>query len=430
MNTNVKTSLPGPKSSKILNLLKKLNGGYFDPYPFVISKNGHGCYFNDIDNNIFLDFGSQVASNPLGYSHLELKEVVNKYSNLHPIKYAGQDFAVKEHLDLLEELLSITSRNLNAAFLINSGAEAVENAIKICMRQKPKAKFGISFEKSFHGRTLGALSLTHTKEIYKKNFFTIPSKTLPYSEEAIDKLKLLLRNYDSEDVAFIIIEPIQGEGGYNIASKNLIKDLRKITKENNIPLISDEVQSGMGRTGKWWAIQNYNVEPEVISAAKTLQVGATIANRKFFPEPGSISSTWGGGALIDLALGKRIIQIIKKEKLLNNVNKMGNYLKKRLNEFSENKQILNVRGLGLMIAFDLHSRELRNNLIIECLKNGLVLLGCGKKSIRVIPPYIISQNEINEAIEILEKSYNNVFKKGFKHTGKICNYMYCGEDST
>lgn len=426
MQAKVKTSLPGPKSIKILNSLKKLNGGYYDPYPFVHSGKGEGCYFYDIDGNLFLDFACQVASNPLGYDNNELIQVIKKYSNISPIKYAGQDFAVKEHAELLRELLTITPKELNAAFLINSGAEAVENAIKICMRKKPKAKFGISFEKSFHGRTLGALSLTHTKETYKKNFFTIPNKTLPYSEEAIDKLKLLLRNSNSENVAFIIIEPVQGEGGYNIASKKMIQDLRKITKENNIPLISDEVQSGMGRTGKWWAIHNFNINPDVISAAKALQVGAAIANKKMFPESGTISSTWGGGHLIDLALGKKIIQIIKRERLLNNINKQGKYLRKRLNEIS----LDNVRGLGLMNAFDLNNKDDKNNFIIECLKNGLVLLGCGNKSVRVIPPYNVKEEEIDEAVNIIEKSYNKIMKSGFKHSGKLCEYMNCGEHPT
>lgn len=424
MKAKVK-ALPGPKSSKILDNLKKLNGGYYDPFPFIHSNKGKGCYFYDIDNNLFLDFASQIASNPLGYNHPELINVVKKYSYNAPIKYAGQDFTIKEHLDLLEELISITPKGLDAAFLINSGAEAVENAIKICMRQREKAKYCISFEGSFHGRTLGALSLTNSISLYKKNYFTILNKELPYSEYGGEKLKLLLNEIDSEEIACIIIEPIQGEGGYRIAPKKLIDDLRKITKENKIPLISDEVQSGMGRTGKWWAIQHYNIIPDVMSAAKALQVGATISNRKMFPEPGAISSTWGGGSLIDLALGKKIIEIIKKEKLLNHINKAGNYLRKRLNEIS----LDNVRGFGLMNAFDLPSKQIRNNLAIECLKNGLVLLGCGERSIRAIPPYIINEMEIDEGIDIIKGAYNKVNKREFKHTGKICDYLSCVEKS-
>lgn len=420
---NIKTSLPGQKSLNVLTKLKKLTGDYFDPYPFVHSNKGQGCYFQDLDNNVFLDFSSQIASNPLGYNNQELKQVIKKYFSIQPLKFAGQDFAVEEHLKLLEELLSITPKNLNAAFLINSGAEAVENAVKICMRKNEKAKFGIAFEGSFHGRTLGALSLTNSKQLYKKNYFTIPNKVLSYSEKAVDELENLLKNHSSEEVAFVILEPIQGEGGYNIASKEMIKGLRKITRENKIPFISDEVQTGMGRSGKWWCIENFDIIPDVMSAAKALQVAATVSNRNMFPEPGAISSTWGGGHKLDLALGAKTIQIIKKNKLLNNVNKQGKYLRKRLNELNK---FSNVRGLGLLNAFTLPNEKLRNDLVIECLKNGLVLLGCGHESIRLIPPYIIKEKEIDEAINIIEKSYNNVNRKGFKHEGKICGYMNCG----
>ena len=203
----------------------------------------------------------------------------------------------------------------------------------------------------------------------------------------------------------------------------MLIDIRKITKQHNIPLISDEVQSGMGRTGKWWAIENFNVIPDVISAAKALQVGAIIANKKFTPEPGAISSTWGGGHILDLALGLETIKIIKRKKLLNNIKNMGNYLSKRLNELN----VKNQRGIGLMQAFDLENKETRDNIIIECLKNGLVLLGCGHNGIRLIPPYIISKTEIDQAIEILEKSIKKCSNKLFKHQGAICNYMNCGD---
>lgn len=422
MKPNVK-KLPGPKSQKIIDKLKKLNLGNSIVYPFVHSDKGQGCYFYDIDNNLFLDFASQIASNPLGYNNPDLKKIIKEYSNKYPIKYAGQDFVVKEHKDLLEELLSITPKELNSAFLINSGAEAVENAIKICMRKRPKTKFGISFKGSFHGRTLGALSLTHSKPVYKENYPEMPNKTLSFDEGAKDELLDIIKKEGADSIGFIIIEPIQGEGGYNVASKKMLIDLRKVTKQYNIPLISDEVQSGLGRTGKWWAIQNSNINPDVISAAKALQVGATIANKKLSPEPGAISSTWGGGHILDLALGLETIRTIKRKKLLNNIDNMGNYLRKRLNEIN----VKNPRGIGLMQAFDLENKKLRDNVIIECLKNGLVLLGCGHNGIRLIPPYIISKIEINQAVEILDSSIKRCSNKLFKHQGTICNYMNCGE---
>ena len=421
MKPYVKTSLPGPKSKNILDKLKRLNGNITPPYPFVISKNSLNCYIKDIDNNVFLDFSSQIASSPLGYNHSDIKSILKNIPN--PIKFAGQDFTIPEHKELLEELLSITPKNLNAAFLINSGAEAVENSIKVCMRKRPKTKFGIYFEGSFHGGTLGALSLTSSKAIYTKNYLKIPTKKLPFNEEAPEKLLKIIKQSSSDKIGFIIIEPIQGEGGYNVASKKMIKKIRQITKEYDIPLVSDEVQSGMGRTGEWWAVENFNIAPDVMSAAKALQVGATIANRKKFPnEHGAISSTWGGGHLLDLIIGREIIKTIKKRNLLDNIRKQGSYLKKRLLELN----ILNSRGIGLMQAFDLSSVEIRNNLVVESLKNGLVGLGCGKKGIRLIPPYIIQKNQIDQAIEILDKSLKIISKKTFKHKGGICNYLECG----
>ena len=231
----------------------------------------------------------------------------------------------------------------------------------------------------------------------------------------------------AEEIGCIIIEPVQGEGGYNIATKSMIREIRAITQEKRIPFIIDEVQSGLGRTGKWWASEHYNIKPDIMSAAKALQVGATIANKKWFPEEGAISSTWGGGHIIDLAIGTQIIKTIKKKKLLNSINKQGNYLKKRIQELEKKYPISNTRGFGLMLACDLPTKKMRDDLIIECLKRGLVLLGCGEKSIRIIPPYIISEREINEAINITERALQQVKMPKFKHRGEICNYITCGE---
>ncbi len=427
IKSKITTTLPGPKSSKILSQLKKLNIGFSGAYPFVHSKEGSGCYFKDIDNNVFLDFASQIGSNPLGYNHHDLNEIIKKYKK-HPIKYAGQDFTIEEHLTLLKELTSITPPGLNSAFLINSGAEAVENSIKLALRKQKQAKYGISFEGAFHGRTLGALSCTNSKSVHKKNFFSIPVKRLPFNENAIDSLNRILRQESSsQEIGFIIIEPIQGEGGYNIAPQKLVKEIRKITQAQNIPFISDEVQSGLGRTGKWWAIQNFNVKPDIMSSAKALQVGATIANKSFIPEQGTVSSTWGGGNSLDLAIGTQTIKTIKKRKLLNNINKQGAYIKKRLQELENKNLISKARGLGLMIGFDLPNVKIRNNFIIECLKNGLVLLGCGEKSVRVIPPYIINKQEIDEAMSIIHSSLKKIINPRFQHYGPICNYLTCGE---
>jgi 4-aminobutyrate aminotransferase len=420
--------LPGSKSAKILEQNKKHNLGWAMPYPFVQTNKGSGCYFEDLDGNIFLDFSSQIASNPLGYNHPALLEVFKDYSENTPIKFAGQDFLPKEHQDFIDELITITPDGLDAAFLINSGAEAVENAMKVAFYNKPTAKFGLSFESAFHGRTLGALSATNSKYVQSKHYPAFPFKRLPFDDTAGEKLNRVLRSEaSSEDIAFVIVEPVQGEGGYRPASRKMMEDIMNITKENDIFLIMDEVQAGMGRTGKWWAHQHYDFKPDIMTSAKALQVAATIANSMLQPEPGSISSTWGGGSIIDLAMGIKIIQTIKKENLLENVTRMGEYMKTRLGEVHESHhEVSNIRGYGLMRAFDLPTPEFRDNLILEALKNGLVLLGCGVKGIRLIPPYIVSNEQIDLACEIIEKALETNHKQGFKHKGHICNYLGCG----
>ncbi len=416
---SIKTKIPGPKSSILLAKFKAMNGGWMSPHPYVHSKEGSGCYFSDVDGNVFLDFASQVASNPLGYNHPALVDVVNRYKNIFPVKYGGQDFLVPEHVKMLEELLTITPKKLNAGFLVNSGAEAVENAIKISMRSQPATKFGISFENGWHGRTLGALSLTNSKVVQKRGYLTIPVRRLPFDLSAGEKLQRLLdAEAAPEEVGFVIIEPVQGEGGYYVAQEKMVRDIRKITKENNIPLISDEVQCGVGRTGTWWGIEQFGVEPDVIAAAKALQVGATISNRKMFPEPGGISSTWGGGHILDLALGVATIQTIKKENLLAHNQKMGKVLQQMLRDLaSRNADVQNMRGIGLMQAFDLPSPEYRNAMVFECAKRGLVVLPCGRQTIRCIPPYIVSQKEINEAFSVFDAALQACKKRRFIKTG-------------
>jgi 4-aminobutyrate aminotransferase len=415
---------------KILRTMKRLNGARGVSYPYVHSKEGSGCYFKDLDGNTFLDFASQVCSNPLGYNHPGIKETIKQYMNRSPVKFAGQDFLVKEHGDLLEELLSITPKQLNAAFLINSGAEAVENAMKICMHKRTSSTFGISCTNDFHGRTLGALSYTHSNPVHKKGFFTVPNKQLPFSDQAPVVLEQLTRQ-GAKKIAFVIMEMVQGEGGYNVASKKMIRDVRKICSSNSIPFICDEVQSGMGRTGKWWAFQHFGIVPDAMSSAKALNVGATIANKKLFPvEEGAISSTWGGGNIIDLAVGCQTIKIIKKKRLLSNVQQQGMYVKKRLNEVSAHGVVRNVRGLGLMVAFDLPTKKIRDDMILESLQRGLVLLGCGPKGVRIVPPFIVSRREIDEAINIIEASIKRCCAKDFSHTGAICQFTSCTTSTT
>lgn len=416
------SSVPGQKLHMILQRLKEKNGAKSLSYPMVFSGKGDGPYCEDIDGNVFLDFSSQIASNPFGYNHpdfLDLLKTINQF----PVKYAGQDFTIKEHLELIESILDVSPK-MDSVFLINSGAEAVENAIKICMRKRPKSKFGISFQRAFHGRTLGALSLTNSSKVQKKGYMRLPMQRLPFDEKASEILEgILLREAEADEISFIIIEHVQGEGGYYPAPIKMVKEIRSISQKYNIPYIADEIQSGMGRTGRWWAFQNYGISPDVFTCAKALQVGAVISVKQMFPESeGAISSTWGGGQIIDMALALKTIELIKKGKYLERNEKLGKYISKGLEDISG---LENVRGLGLMLAFDLLDQSERNNFIAECLKKGLILLGCGTKGIRVIPPYIIDIEHADTALSIIEESYKTIKKKDFIHKGKICDYLNC-----
>ena len=414
--------VPGKKSKKVLDQLRKLNGGFTGVYPFVHAHKGVGCYFSDIDGNVFLDFASQIASNPLGYNHPALNKVVQNYSK-HPVKYGGQDFTIPEHLDMLKTLLGITPNKLNAAFLINSGAEAVENAIKVALHNQPAARFGVSFMGGFHGRTLGALSCTDSKAVQKKDFWTFPMHRLPFNEDAVCSFeRLLLQEADASNIGFVIVEAVQGEGGYRVANKKWYSKVRKMCAKNNIPFIADEVQAGVGRTGKWWAHQHMGVVPDIMSCAKALQVGATVSKRSWFPASGAMSSTWGAGHSLDLAMGMATVNIIKKERLLARNTKMGKYLRSRLVDAG----FLGVRGLGLMCAFDLPSVKIRDDFIVGMLQAGVVVLGCGMRSVRVIPPYVVSSKDIDVFVEVARAVFRKVSSRGFSHKGEICKYADCG----
>ena len=253
---------------------------------------------------------------------------------------------------------------------------------------------------------MGALTFTDSKAIQKKN----------YPEINHDIIKFCIRDSDPEvnglqDLierewipAFMIVECIQGEGGYNIASKKFIKNLRKTSRKYDFPLIIDEIQSGLGRTGKWWSFEYYGIKPDIITSAKALQVGAVISSKKYDPkEPGSVSSTWGGGHRIDLAVGLKTIEIIKHEKLLDNARKIGNYIMKRLREMKRKYPIIvDVRGLGLMIGVEF-SKEIYKDIIPKiAFKKALLLLGCGKKTIRIVPPLIITKEEAEKGLDIFE----------------------------
>jgi 4-aminobutyrate aminotransferase len=398
----INTLLPGPKATKIINIIKEISYDSTFTYPLVIAS-GRNCIIKDIDGNAFLDFTSNIGTCPLGYSHSEIIEVLKEYSKNGIHKIAGQDFYCEEHAKIAQKVASIVPKNFKT-FFINSGAEAVENAIKIAYKKMGPLP-GVSCINAFHGRTLGALSFTFSKPIQKANFPELPVKKIKFcindNDVEIDSIERLLRE---NKIAFILSEVIQGEGGCNVASKQFIKNLRKFANQYGVPLILDEVQSGMGRTGKWWAFEHYEVEPNIMSIAKALQVGVTAYDKIFDPvERGVLSSTWGAGSRIDMAVGTKIIDVINHDRLLSNATIRGDTLKKGLKEMVGKKGIIDVRGIGLMIGIEFDTIERRDNKLIELFKKGLLLLSAGQKTMRVMPPLTIGEEEVQKALVIMNE---------------------------
>jgi 4-aminobutyrate aminotransferase len=405
------TNIPGPRARKLIDEFKNITYDSTFTYPLVI-KTGRGCVIEDIDGIEFLDFTSNIGSCPLGYSHPEILEVIEEYcsSEKGVHKIAGQDFYCEEHFDIASKLLSISKKN-SKVFLINSGAEAVENAIKIAYK-KMGPLIGIACNGDFHGRTLGALSFTMSKEIQKTNFPELPVKRIKFctsdSDPEINQLESLIKEYK---VAFILTEIIQGEGGLNVASKFFILRIRKLADEYKIPLIFDEVQSGMGRTGKWWAYEHYGVEPNIMTVAKALQVGATVYDKDYDPpKPGILSSTWGGGSRIDMAIGTKIIEIILKNNLLSNSQKIGDMLLKNFVYIVGINGLIDARGIGLMIGLEFDTKVTRDFMVNNLFKKGLLILPAGMKSIRIMPPLIINEEEAMKGFSLINDTINEYNK--------------------
>ena len=411
MKARIHSEPPGPNARKIIDVMNRNCYNSTFTYPLAIS-GGQGCIIHDVDGNSFLDFTSNIGTTPLGYSHPAVLRVLSEYAKNGAHKIAGQDFYCAEHAELSEKVRSIIPSGFKM-FFVNSGAEAVENAIKIAYRkvsiQTPSPLPGVSCINAFHGRTLGALSFTFSKPVQKSGYPELPVLRIKFCTEDDDSETDSLRGVlEHNKVAFVIAEIVQGEGGYNFASKRFVQSLRRYTEQFGVPLILDEVQSGMGRTGKWWAFEHYGVRPDIMSAAKALQVGMSAYDPKFEPcEQGALSSTWGGGARIDMAVGAATIETIEKEKLLQNANAMGERLMKGIAEISHNEKagITRFRGLGLMIGLEFDSKTRRDQLLTKAFKKGLLLLPAGQKAMRVIPPLVINAEEIDEGIELMHEIF-------------------------
>ncbi len=414
------------------------HSSYFYDFVWDRSAPALGPFCTDVDGNVILDFTSHIGSSPFGYNHPEVTALSQSLAAVDPDRYAGTDFVgawgtdpelskVPTSSHLHYKLMEITKPfGFNVAFFSNSGAEAVENAIKICYDYRRNHGYGICFYGAFHGRTLGALSLNRSRRVQRDWYPQIPRVIdLPYCscgsqcdcgwkihsirrKGIVSRLAQILDPeigvISPEEVAYIIIEPVRGEGGYDIANSDFIKEVAGIAKAEGIPLICDEIQSGLGRTGKWWACEHFNIEPDIIASAKALRIGATLGKKEMFPqEEKRIGSTWGEGNAISTAVGYKTIEIIQRENLLENAAKMGDYFLNGLRDLQSRHHLLyDVRGLGLMLAISVATDRTRNRIIQQAFKKGLLILGCGFESIRFLPPLDVTQREIDIALNILD----------------------------
>jgi 4-aminobutyrate aminotransferase len=429
------TSLPGPNARKIVVYDNRLlSPSYTRGYPLVV-KRGRGCRIEDVDGNEFLDFTAGIAVNSTGHCHPEVvKAIQDQAAEL--IHMSGTDF----YYDLMPRV----SQRLSAIapmpgphrfYYGNSGAEAVECAMKLARYHTGRQNI-ISFFGSFHGRTMGALSLTASKPQQKRRFGPfVPGVTHvrypyayrgcsggPQAEEAFGlgcarfiEEKLFKTTLPPEEVAAIFVEPIQGEGGYVVPPDVFLHEIRRICDRHGILMVVDEIQSGAGRTGKWWAIEHSGVQPDIMCIAKGIASGMPLGICMSRAEimdwvPGSHASTFGGNPLC-LAAALATMDIIEREAMANAASVGAKGLTRLRTWVNKHEIVGDVRGRGLMIGIEIvkdkQSRtpvgSLRDRIVQLAFEHGLLLLGCGETTIRLCPPLIVKQEEADVALDILEE---------------------------
>jgi 4-aminobutyrate aminotransferase len=436
----IKTELPGPNAKLILEKDNQyLSPSYTRPYPAVIKK-GRGVWLWDVDGNKFLDMNAGIAVVSTGHSHPEVVQAIKDQAD-NFIHMSGTDFYYSPQVELAEKLAEIVPGAQNKrVFLCNSGTETVEAALKLS-RLKTKRNIFMGFLGGFHGRSLGSLSITASKAIQRKGYSPLqqtvhvpfPNTYRPPFGVSPEKVGDVVLDYientlfqtvaPPEDVAAFIIEPVQGEGGYLIPPMDFWGKLKDLLDKYNILFVDDEVQSGMGRTGKMFAIEHFGVIPDITLMAKGIAsgmpLGAVCANRSLMDwPPGSHASTFGGNP-ISCAAAIKTIELLEGG-LVENAERIGLHFLERLTELQEKYECIgDVRGLGLMVALEIvedsASRkpcvDLRNKIIQECFKKGLLLLGAGKSVLRFMPPLVVSQNDVDVAIEILDDTIQDILNK-------------------
>jgi 4-aminobutyrate aminotransferase len=423
--------LPGPNAKRVVEQdAKYVSPSYTRDYPFV-AKRGSGAMVEDVDGNTFLDFAAGIAVCATGHCHPEVVRAIQEQA-AELIHMSGTDFYYESLPQFAAKLGAISpGQEEKRVYFGNSGAEAIEAAIKLVKYHTKRDKL-IAFHGAFHGRTMGALSLTASRAVQRKGFGTLLSGVfhMPFpdtyrgtygirpehaSADCLSYLEneLFRRRVDPEEVAGIFIEPIQGEGGYILAPAEFLQGLHKICRKYGILLVADEVQSGMGRTGKWWAIDHASVEPDIICTAKGIASGvplsAVIARASVMNwKPGAHASTFGGNPVC-IAAAMATVRLLE-EKYMDNARRVGDFILRKTADWIERfKNVGEVRGRGLMIGIEFvrdqktkeKAPELRNRIIQLAFHKGLLVLGSGDTTLRFCPPLVIDEEQAEFAVRTL-----------------------------
>ncbi len=429
---NLITPLPGPKAKAIIERDHAVvSTSYTRCYPLVM-KRGEGAVVEDVDGNQFLDFAAGIAVVATGHSHPRVVQAIQKQA-AEFLHMSGTDFYYEGMVKLAEKLASLAPGEVpHRVYFGNSGAEAIEAAIKLARYHTGRDKF-IAFLGGFHGRTMGALSLTGSKVAQRRGFHPpLPVTHIPYAYcyrcpygkepstchvECVKVLedRLFQTILPAEEVAAIVVEPVQGEGGYLVPPAKFHQELRRIADKYGILLIHDEVQSGMGRTGRMFASEHFDVTPDIIALAKGIASGmplaATVAGADVMNwPPGAHASTFGGNP-VSIAASLTTIELLEQS-LIDNAAEVGAYMMERMRTWPGRfRHVGDVRGLGLMIGFELvedqqtkeRVPELRDRLESMAFERGLLVLGAGPNSIRLCPPLVINHDQADFAMDTLEQ---------------------------
>lgn len=434
----IETMLPGPKAAEVIQLDERfVSPSYTRAYPLVVKK-ASGLWIHDLDDNLFLDFTSGIAVCATGHSHPRIVQAIKEQAERF-LHMSGTDFYYLPQSKLAQKLATLApGKGQKKVYFGNSGAEAVEAAFKLA-RWHTRRELNIAFFGAFHGRTMGALSLTASKTIQKKHYYPfVPGIThIPYAycyrcpynlcypkcgTECAQWIEdtLFRTTMPPEEVAAIFMEPIQGEGGYIVPPLEFHKEIHRIGKKYGILVVADEVQSGMGRTGKMFASEHYDVVPDIIALAKGiasgLPLGAMIASRDIMNwEAGSHASTFGGNP-VSCQAAITTIQLLEEE-LMANAASQGRRLLNGLKVMQKSYECMgDVRGLGLMVGVELvkdretkeRATEWRGQIVKKAFEKGLLLLGCGENSIRFSPALTVSKNEVDVSLSIFEEAVRDV----------------------